>query len=90
MFTLSLNDITEAIGNVVDGIETVFMSLNSLDNGVDVVLNIPNPLTEAVGTTINLVEPGFNEIQLLLHVRDLLFEDCKTPFMSMRILVDIV
>lgn len=52
MFTLSLNDITEAIGNVVDGTETGFMSLNSLDKGADVVLEIPDPLTKAVGTTI--------------------------------------
>ena len=66
MFTLGLDDITKTIRDVVDGTEAVFVSLNPLEQVVDVLLKAPNPLTKAIQSTVNLVEAGINKVQVLL------------------------
>ena len=87
MFTVSLDKITEAVGYVVDGTEANSMPLDPLAQVVEVLLKTPNPLTKIVVTTGNLVEAWFVEIQLLLCVPDVLFEDCKTSSQSVGIAV---
>ncbi|OQU96752.1 hypothetical protein CLAIMM_02787 [Cladophialophora immunda] len=95
MFTVCLDDITEAIGNVVKSTETIPISLNSLDQSVDVLLKVPNPLTETVRTTVNLVEAWINKIQFLLDVCIGLFEHCElkapeTVIMAVQVAIDSV
>lgn len=88
MLTVSLDGITEAIGNEIDGTEAVSVPLNPLDQGVDVLPKLTDPLTDAIRTAANLVEAGFNKVQSLLYISNVLFEHRKVPAKATGIVVN--